>query len=314
MRFSLNWSKICSNYIKNTKLSHLPIDQIKFAVKGCSKMCRYLFFFTIIFVLNTPLCFALPQSDEKKISYSFGVVPQFEQRKIFRIWLPILNELENRTGIHFKLKGSSKIPAFEERFMDGGFDLAYMNPYHLAIASDSQGYVPLIRDGARILVGTLVVSRDSDIKQLSDLQNKAIAFPSPNALGASLLMRAELINDFGIEFVPKYVQTHSSVYLHVVKKLVDAGGGVLGTLESQRPRIKNNLRVLHQTKPITPHPIAVHPRVPVEHQMRIRKALLAIANSTDGRKLFAKIPIDNAISLADYSDIKSWGLEKYYVK
>ena len=46
--------------------------------------------------------------------YEFGVVPQFEQRKLFRIWRPVLDELERRTGLAFHLVGSQKIPVFEK--------------------------------------------------------------------------------------------------------------------------------------------------------------------------------------------------------
>ena len=36
-------------------------------------------------------------------SYLFGVVPQFEQRKLYAIWDPIIKELEKRTGLDFTL-------------------------------------------------------------------------------------------------------------------------------------------------------------------------------------------------------------------
>ena len=280
---------------------------------------RYISIFLLFFVFNSSVSVAansILSKDDDYTSYSFGVVPQFEQRKTFKIWIPILSELERRTGFHFILKGSSKIPDFEGRFMEGGFDLAYMNPYHLVIASDTQGYIPLIRDGSKTLNGVLVVRRDSGISDISELDGKSMAFPAPNALGASLLIRSELKKTFGIKIIPKYVQTHSSVYLHVMKKLVDVGGGVLQTLESQRPEIRNNLKVLYKTRSMAPHPITIHPRVPVEHQERILEALLAMATDELGGRLFSKIPIKKAVpaSLSDYDDVSTWGLDEFYVR
>lgn len=281
----------------------------------------FLFQLSFLFVsgfISGGVYAAALQADEvshTRVGYSFGVVPQFEQRKLFQIWRPILSELERRTGFRFVLKGSSKIPAFEQRFMAGGFDFAYMNPYHLVIASSSQGYIPLIRDGGRSLHGILVVRKDSGIETVAQLAGKTISFPSPNALGASLLMRAELKGTFGIDFEPKYVQTHSSVYLHILKNLVDAGGGVTQTLELQKPSIKNNLKVLFETRGIATHPVAVHPRVPVEHQMRVRNALLDMAAGKRGKDLFRQVPIKQVVaaSMSDYESITMWGLEKYYV-
>jgi len=59
----------------------------------------------------------------------FGVVPQFDARKIQLIWQPILDALEEQTGIHFELVGSPSIPEFERQFMAGDFDPSSMIPY-----------------------------------------------------------------------------------------------------------------------------------------------------------------------------------------
>ncbi|HCY85953.1 MAG TPA: phosphate ABC transporter, partial [Desulfobacteraceae bacterium] len=118
--------------------------------------------------------------------FSVGVVPQFEARKLRRVWQPILNRLEAATGEKFKLVGSPTIPTFEAEFMDGDFDFAYMNPYHLILAHRKVGYRPLVRDVGRKLFGVLVVAENGGIKEVSDLAGKVIAFPAPNALGASL--------------------------------------------------------------------------------------------------------------------------------
>ena len=250
------------------------------------------------------------------VRYSFGVVPQFEQRKLFSIWRPILDDLEKRTGFVFDLVGSSSISMFEKKYMEGIYDFAYMNPYHILKAHESQGYVPLIRDGGRLLKGVLVVCKDSNIKDIKELSNRKVAFPSPNALGASLLMRADLTQLYGINVVPFYVKTHSSVYLNVVKGLADAGGGVWSTLKAQKPEVKKKLRVLYETRPMYPHPISVHPRVPPEHRQKVQQAFLAMAQTLDGAALLSKVPIKKAVvaSMEDYEPMLKWNLDKFYVE
>jgi phosphonate transport system substrate-binding protein len=271
------------------------------------------FFFALLF---TALCFASPPiRPAEKVIYSFGVVPQFEQRKLFRIWRPILDELEQRTGLTFKLVGSSKIPEFERKFLEGIYDFAYMNPYHLLLAHDAQGYLPLIRDGDRKLTGILVVSKENPIQSVKELAGKTVAFPSANALGASLLMRAELAKFQGVAVIPTYVQTHSSVYLHVALGLIPAGGGVASTLRSQKPEIRHKLRVLYETQAVNPHPISAHPRIPDAHREKVRQALLEMAQTKDGTILLSRIPMRRAIAanLEDYTPLRSWGLEEFYI-
>lgn len=247
--------------------------------------------------------------------YSFGVVPQFEQRKLFRIWRPVLDELEHRTGLSFELVGSQKIPVFERKYMNGAYDFAYMNPYHILKANESQGYIPLVRDGGRMLKGILVVTRDNPIQHLHELSGKQIAFPAPNALGASLLMRAELAKLHGVKVIPYYVQTHSSVYLHVVLGLTEAGGGVASTLNAQKPEIRQKLRILYETRPMIPHPISAHPRVPEADRKKVRQALLEMAQTEKGAALLAKIPMRKAVAagMEDYMPMSAWGLDEFFV-
>ncbi len=248
--------------------------------------------------------------------HTFGVVPQYHNRKIIRIWRPILDEIEKQTGIALSLTGAPTIPAFEKKFMKGDLDFAYMNPYHILKASDSQGYIPLVRDGSRKLRGILVVSKDSPYKSAAELNDQVVALPSPNALGASMLLRADLESTFGVQIRPKYVQTHSSVYLHVAKGLVSAGGGVMSTFMAQSPDIKDRLRVLFTTRGTIPHPIVAHPRVPRSHIKKIKSALLAMGKTPEGKALLAKIPINDIrpSSLSEYKTLAGWGLDKYYIQ
>lgn len=265
-----------------------------------------------VLVVITPLLINPVSAAET--TYDFGVVPQFEPRKLADIWVPILNELEKRTGLKFKMVGSPKIPDFEISFLGGEFDFAYMNPYHAMLAGEKQGYVPLVRDGGRELFGILVVPKESPIRDLKELNGQKVAFPAPNALGASLLMRADLETLHDIKVRPIYVQTHSSVYLNVILNKAMAGGGVASTLKRQKQEIQERLRILYKTRAMAPHPVTAHPRVPKEHREAVRQALLDMAGTEDGKALLNKIPMRQAIpaKLEDYQILKEWGLEKFY--
>lgn len=269
---------------------------------------------TASFVLTVLLCYLSADHDSVAAErYTFGVVPQFEQRKLYSIWKPIIDELQRRTGLDFTLVTTLKVQDFENKFMKGGFDFVYMNPYHVLKASSTGEYLPLVRDKAP-LRGILVVSKDSRIGKVADLNGKTVAFPSPNALGASLLMRADLERIYHITVNPLYVKTHSSVYLHVVKGLAAAGGGVEKTLQEQDQAVRDSLRVIYTTRSIPSHPIAVHRRVPKEHREKVRHALLEMGNTPEGRELLSKVPIKQIIStsLDDYKELSGWGLESYW--
>jgi phosphonate transport system substrate-binding protein len=271
---------------------------------------QVLFFCGIILVLA-----GLASSSYTAEQYTFGIVPQYEQRQLYATWKPLMAELERRTGLSFRLAAASTIAVFEKEFLKGSYDFAYMNPYHLLKANKAQGYVPIIRDRTS-LRGILVVRKDSPIKNLSKLNNKVVAFPSPNALGASLLMRADLSELHHLRIVPLYVTSHDSVYLYVLKGLADAGGGVEQTLTLQPKPVRDALRILYTSRKIPSHPITIHPRVPRADAEKVRRAFLAIASTEKGRELLSKIPMKHPISasLDDYTAMLQWGLESFWVE
>jgi len=250
-------------------------------------------------------------SKQSKI-YSVGIIPQFEARKLYAIWRPILDQLQKETGLKFKFNSASSITEFEKQLMAGKYDFAYMNPFQPILTQKTQGYIPLVRDHSKNLQGILVVRKDSTLTDISQLNGTTIAFPSPNALGASLMLRAELINQHNIKFIPSYVVTHDSVYLNVVYNKVAAGGGVEKTFNWQSNAIKDKLRILYRTKTVAPHPLAVHPRIEKSISQRVQQALLKISSSGKGKRLLAKIPIKKPgiATLDDYRALADMGLEK----
>lgn len=249
-------------------------------------------------------------------NYTIGVVPQFDARRTQKIWTPIIKRLEAETGLSFKLIGSPDIPEFEKDFTAGKYDFAYMNPYHLIVANETQGYTPIVRDIARKLFGIIVVSKDSPIKSVEELNNKAIALPAPNALGAALIPRTEFATKFNIKPDYKYVKSHTSVYLNVLLNQVVAGGGVQKTFSQQKPEIKDKLRILYETTKVSPHPITVHPRVSAEVKKIVTDALLKMAKSKSDVELLKKIPMKEIgkATMSDYEDLRKMGLEDFYVK
>lgn len=247
-------------------------------------------------------------------AYSFAVVPQFDQRKLFAIWKPIVESVSQRTGIQLNLVATLTVPEFEREFSKGSFDFVYANPYHVLREESRQGYIPLIRDKTP-LRGILVVPKDSPLKSPAELDGLHIAIPSFNAVGASLLLRADLAQIFKVKVTPVNVKTHSSVYLYVANGLMPAGGGVEKTLQEQEPAVRELLRVIYTTREMPSHPIAAHPRVPAKVQQAIKQAFLELAKSESGRRQLQEIPMSDAVaaSMQDYLPMRTWGLGNFWV-
>jgi len=248
--------------------------------------------------------------------YSWGVVPQFSATAIHRDWTPVINLVEKKTGYKFKLTFYETIPGFEKSFLKGEPDLAYMNPYHAVMANEAHGYMPIIRDGKRKLVGIIVVRKDSDINNINELSGKTISFPSPNAFAASLYLRTLLHEKYKIDFESLYSGTHSNSYRHVLSRKSAASGGVKRTLNKTRKELKDSLKIIYKTEGNPSHPLTVHPRVPEEVRNAVQAALIEIGETEEGRALMKKILLPKPIKAdyaSDYLPLKDLKMDKYFV-
>jgi len=230
---------------------------------------------------------------------SFGIVPQQSASKLARLWSPIFDHINQETGLSIRFATAPDIPTFEKRLAAGEYDLAYMNPYHYVVFSKTPGYQALNKARDKRIKGIIVVRKDSKISNMKELNNSTLAFPAPAAFAASILTRSDLTQSH-VEFTPKYVSSHDSVYRIVAKGIYPAGGGVLRTFKNMTSDIRDQLRVLWTTKGYTPHAIAVHPRIKQSDAQKIQQVLVDMEKQIAGRKLLDSIKIKGFVTASDH--------------
>jgi len=211
---------------------------------------------------------------------TFGVVPQQSQTELLNNWQPLISYLEKTTGEQIVLKTEPTIEKFLAVLYAGGYDIAYMSPYHYLIAHKKQGYTAQVRD-EKNLAGILVVNKKSGINDLSMISGKRFLFSSPDAFAATLLIKYELLKihniDINSEKSIHYVNSQDSVYKGVARGVGDVGGGIERTLDDlSDTKTKESLTVLYKTKGYPSHPFALKPSVTDQTKMKIIKALLEL--------------------------------------
>lgn len=255
---------------------------------------------------------AVAQAPER---YTFAVVPQYSATELYKDWAPLLQRISRDSGVPLDLKIAASIPKFESEFSKGIPDFAYLNPYHAVMAKRSHGYVPILRD-SKPLSGILVVRQDSPYKSASELNGKTIAFPAPNAFGASLFMRALLSESVGIKFDTRYLSTHPNVFRHVIRGEAAAGGSVGAAFNDELPQVREQLRIIYKTPEVSSHPVSVHPRVPESVRRAVAQAFLALAKDDAGRALLKDIRTPQPVEaeyVRDYSPLEKLNIQKYVV-
>lgn len=249
-------------------------------------------------------------------SYVLARAPQSTAIKLVDDWTPFLDRLSRDAGVTITLKVYESRQTFEGDLFGGAPDFAFMNPYYAVLAKKRLGYVALVRDSAKPLSGIIVVRKDSAIATVQDLEGKTIAFPDPNAMGASLYPRAILVGDLGLSFQTQYVGAHENVYRAVFRRQADAGGGVNSTLASEPEELRSQLKVIWKTPDLAPHPLIAHPRIPESIREKVKMAILNMANDADGQALLESVKLTKPVEVdftRDYGHIEELGLEKYTV-
>lgn len=254
---------------------------------------------------------AYAQTDAKALT--LAVVPQFQAADVHRNWTPVIERIKQVTGLNVVLRITKDIPTFEDEFQAGQADLVYLNPYHQVMAYLAQGYVPLVRD-AQLLTGIVVVRKDDPIQSMAQLAGKEIAYPAPNAFGASLLVRSHLAEVDKVQTQPFYAKTHTNAYRQVIVGKSAAAGGVRATLEKEPEEVRAALRVLWETPGAAPHPLSAHPRVPAQQAQAITNAILKMAAEPQGQELLKAILMPQPVRAdyaRDYRPLEKLKLDKY---
>ena len=239
----------------------------------------------------------------------FGIVPQQGPSDIELNWGPLAEYIEAQSDYTVYIKTASSIPEFEQRVLEGRYDLAYMNPYHYVLFSQNPGYRAFAKQKGKAIKGILVVRKDSPYTDLSDFDAQEASFPSPLAFAASLLTRAEF-NNRNIEIEPVYVRSHDSVYASVANGLYPVGGGVKRTFGTTDPEIQAQLKILWTTNPYTPHAFAAHPRVSEEILDELQQILEGINQSPEKDKILKPIKFkgfETAVD-QDWNDVRALNL------
>ncbi len=211
------------------------------------------------------------------MTITIGVVPQQSPLKLLKVWQPIVDYLQKETGYQIVFKTEKSITEFEHVLYSGGYDLAYMNPYHYVIASKRQHYRALVR-AKKSIVGILV-SNQQQLDEVLAKKNITFLFPSPNAFAATMLTKYELKKKYGLNVdassTVRYVNSHDSVYKGIARGIGDLGGGIERTYRSlSDPKSKEKLHIVYRTDAYPSHPIAYKPSLDKNTLDAIAKAFL----------------------------------------
>lgn len=246
--------------------------------------------------------------------YVVGVHPLHNPARLFESYAPIIDVLNQRIpDVTFILEASRNYDEYERKLDAGYYDLALPNPYQTikALERDYRVFGKMSDD--EVFRGLILVRRDSDIDEVSDLKGRTISFPAPTALAAAMLPQA-FLHRHGLalkDYEAKYVGSQESSIMNAFTR--DTAAAVTWpppwqVFQMTNPEQAAELRVQWETEPLVNNSLIARKDFPADLLRRVSAVLFSLHESEEGRTLLAQLPLSrfDPASDANYAQVKDF--------
>src|SRR5919109_2209473 len=218
-------------------------------------------------MLHAP-AFAGPQS------YSFYVLHQRTIALTAQYWNPILTHVSAKSGVPLDLKLAKTAQEGNANAEAGKYDFLYTNHFFTP-ERERLGYKVIARPAGPGIRSQIVVPVDSPIRTLQDLENKEVAFVTPDAFaGYWLPMDALLRTKVNVKVTFTGNQEASSAQLKINKV---AAAGVNSSVMARYGRRESfTYRALWTSEIYQDLCIMASPNVPKDTVAAVRSALIGM--------------------------------------
>lgn len=256
-------------------------------VIGCGKQDEAVY---------TPSFSTQPQGGDS--DYVVGIHPLHNPQRLIELYGPIIDYInQHAAGVHFRLEASRNYAEFEKKLYAGHFDFAMPNPYQ-TVVSIKYGYQVFGKMGDdEDFRGIILVRKDSNIEQVSDLKGRAVSYPAKTALAATMMPQYYL-HTHGInvnkDIQNLYVGSQESSILNVLRGHVAAGATWPVPWKAfviENPAMAEQLEVKWQTEPLQNNGWVVRQNVPQFILEQFKSQLFSLQVSPEGRALLARLPV-----------------------
>jgi phosphonate transport system substrate-binding protein len=232
--------------------------------------------------------------------YVVGIHPLHNPKRLFEVYGPIVDFLNaSMPEVAFSLEASRNYEEFEKKLYAGHFAFAMPNPYQ-TINSLKHGYRVFGKmaddDDFR---GIILVRRDSGINKVADLKGKAVSYPAPTALAATMMPQYYLHThgiDINHDIENRYVGSQESSIYNVLRGDVAAGATwpePWKAFGKENPQLAAQLEVKWQTEPLLNNGWVVRKDLPVEVVEKFATQLFNLHQHQTGRDMLARISVSH---------------------
>lgn len=238
------------------------------------------------------------QAARAKTVYQFGVHPLHNPQRLYEVFGPLMGYLSERIDdAEFRLEASRDYASYDDKLYSRQFHFALPNPYQ-TIQATAHGYKVFgkMADDENFR-GILLVRRDSGIEKVEDLKGRAVSYPAPTALAATMLPQYYLQThgvDVMTELDNRYVGSQESSIMNVFLGETAAGATwppPWRALVRERPELLRALEVKWRTDPLPNNSLMARDDVPADLVIRVAQILFSMQRGATGRAILDRMEL-----------------------
>ena len=236
--------------------------------------------------------------DDRVKEYVVGVHPLHNPKRLMEIYGAFIEHANMQIpDARFRLEASRNYEEFDKKLYAGYYDLAMPNPYQ-TVRSLKHGYRVFAKMGDDAeFCGIILVRKDSNIREVTDLKGKVVSYPARSALAATMLPQYFLHThgiDVNFDIENRYVGSQESSILNVLRGHVAAGATWPLPWKKfcvEHPEMANQLEVKWQTAALLNNSWVARRDVPRTIVNKFKTQLLSLDKTPEGRQMLDKLPI-----------------------
>ena len=244
-------------------------------------------------------------SPRAQVEYSFAIHPLHNPQRLFAVFGPLMEYLSKHIPeVSFKLEASRNYAAFDKKLYSGKVHFALPNPFQ-TVKSLDKGYRVFAKMGDdHNFRGIILIRKDSAIEKIADLKGRAVSYPAPTALAATM-MPQYYIQTHGVDVMTeldnRYVGSQESAIMNVFLGKTAAGATWPPpwiALAKERPELAQELEIKWQTSPLPNNSLVARSDVPEKIVNQVKDLLIGLDQHPSGRKILARMEL-SAFVVAD---------------
>jgi len=288
--------------------------------------------------LLTGACSEQQGSDQKETSSAtttpserptlyMGVFPRRNVVTTKKAFRPLADYLSEKLDANVQMVVPLNFKSFWEGVQSGNYDLVHYNQYHYIVSHKKFGYEVLFANeemGRNTISGTLIVSKDAGIDNVSDLKGKRIVFGGGKKAMGSYIAPLAVLKQQGLypktDFEVAFAKNPVTAVVKVGDGKYDAAGAGDVVLELKATRKRTNvdrLKILAKSEPFAHLPWAVKGNMPKEMANKIQRIMTSLKASDEGKAILksARVTGFHAVTDKDYDkvrEITQYALDESY--